>query len=470
MTDSQRPLGTGAITSQKRGELALFTDFYELTMLRAYEEHGMTDRAVFSLFVRKLPPGRNFLIACGVDDVLDALESLVFAEEDIAYLSTQRAFAGPFLNRLAEFRFTGDVHAVPEGTPIFANEPILEIVAPIGEAQLIETLVLNQIGLQTILASKAARVVQAAQGRPVVDFGGRRAQGLDAAVKGVRAFFVAGVSATSNVLAAKKYGIPVTGTMAHSFIAACPSELEAFRRFAEVFPDTVLLVDTYDTLQGVRNVIELAHALAPSFHVRGIRLDSGDLLRLSVEARRMLDEAGLSLLKIFASGGLDEREIDRLLRAGAPIDAFGVGTDMSVSGDAPSLDIAYKLTEYGGTGRMKLSTGKRTLPGQKQVFREIRDGRAVRDVIGRFNEVLPGRPLLAPVMRKGRRLPHAHPTLAAIRAYARDAFRVLPDDVQALAPVEHPFEVAISPMLAEDERRLREQIMKAIRSNAGGSG
>ena len=246
---------------------------------------------------------------------------------------------------------------------------------------------------------------QAARGRPIVDFGGRRAQGLDAAVKGARAFFVAGVSATSNVLAGKKYGIPVTGTMAHSFIEACASELEAFRRFAGVFPDTVLLVDTYNTLQGVRNVVEVAHALAPSFHVRGIRLDSGDLLRLSVEARRVLDEANLSHLKIFASGGLDEREIGRLLRAGAPIDAFGVGTDMSVSGDAPSLDIAYKLTEYAGTGRMKLSTGKRTLPGQKQVFRESRDGRAVRDVIGRFDETLPGRPLLAPVMRKGRRLP-----------------------------------------------------------------
>ena len=399
-----------------------------------------------------------------------ALESLVFAEEDIAYLSMQGAFPESFLNRLTEFRFTGDVHAVPEGTPIFANEPILEVVAPIGEAQLIETLVLNQIGLQTILASKAARVVQAAQGRPIVDFGGRRAQGLDAAIKGARAFFVAGVSATSNVLAGKKYGIPVTGTMAHSFIEACASEPEAFRRFAEVFPDTVLLVDTYDTLQGVRNVVELARSLAPSFHVRGVRLDSGDLLRLSVEARRMLDEAGLSLLKIFASGGLNEHEIERLLRAGAPIDAFGVGTDMSVSADAPSLDIAYKLTEYAGTGRMKLSMGKRTLPGRKQVFREIREGRAVRDVIGRFDEALPGRPLLAPVMRKGRALPAARPTIAAIRAQAQDALGELPDDVQALEPVEHPFEVAISPMLAEDERRLREQLMTAIGSNAGGSG
>ena len=274
---------------------------------------------------------------------------------------------------------------------------------------------------------------QAARRRPIVDFGGRRAQGLDAAVKGARAFFVAGVSATSNVLAGKKYGIPVTGTMAHSFIEACASELEAFRRFAGVFPDTVLLVDTYNTLQGVRNVVEVAHALAPSFRVRGIRLDSGDLLRLSVEARRVLDEANLSHLKIFAS-------------------------------------IAYKLTEYAGTGRMKLSTGKRTLPGQKQVFRESRDGRAVRDVIGRFDETLPGRPLLAPVMRKGRRLPYTHPTLAAIRAYARDALGELPDDVQALAPVEHAFDVAISPLLDEDERHLREQLMTAIRSTAGGSG
>ena len=414
--------------------LALFTDLYELTMLRAYAEHGMAELAVFSLFVRKLPPGRNYLVACGLDDLLGELKSLSFDEEGIAYLSAQGSFPEPFLSALRGFQFTGDVHAVAEGTPIFANEPILEVIAPIGEAQLIETLVLNQIGLQTILASKAARVVQAAQGRAVVDFGGRRAQGLDAAVKGARAFFVAGVSATSNVLAGKIYGIPVAGTMAHSFIEACSSEPEAFRRFVEIFPDTILLVDTYDTLQGVRNVVALARSLGSSFKVRGVRLDSGNLLELSCGARGILDEAGLARVKIFASGGLDEHEVDRLVEAGAPVDAFGVGTDMSVSADAPALDIAYKLTEYAGKGRMKLPPGKRTLPGRKQVFRELRDGLASRDVVARYDESFPGRPLLERVMARGRRLPVTDRSLHAIRSNAEKRLGELPEFLRSRDP------------------------------------
>lgn len=446
---------------------ALFTDLYELTMLRAYFERGMAEQAVFSLFVRKLPPNRNYLVACGLGDLLDAMEAQRFTNDDIAYLSSLDMFPEPFLQWLKAFRFTGDIHAVPEGTPIFANEPILEVIAPIAEAQLIETLVLNQIGLQTILASKAARMVHAAQGRPIVDFGGRRAQGIDAAIKGARAFYVAGISATSNVLAGRIYGIPVAGTMAHSFIEAFPREMEAFRIFAEVFPETTLLVDTYDTLDGVRKVAAFARSLGSSFRVQAIRLDSGDLLGLAKGARSILDDAGLSHVKIFASGGLDENEIQRLVAAAAPIDAFGVGTQMSVAADAPALDIAYKLTEYAGTGRMKFSTGKRTLPGRKQVFREYRDGTAIRDTIARWYEALPGMPLLTPVMARGQRIEERTASLPVIRTYAIDAARRLPERLRNLAPAA-PYEVTVSPALDAYERETRADIAAGMAGDLEG--
>ena len=436
---------------------ALFTDLYEITMLRAYAEQGMTERAVFSLFVRKLPPGRNYLLACGLATIVDALETLRFSDDDIAYLAGLGRFPEPFLRQLSAFRFTGDMDAVPEGTPVFPNEPILEIIAPIGEAQVAETIVLNQIGLQTILASKAARVVHAAQGRPVVDFGGRRAHGIDAALKGARAFFIAGVSATSNLHAGKLYGLPVAGTVAHSFIEACASESDAFRAFAETYPDTTLLVDTYDTLEGVRKVAALARALGPACRLKGVRLDSGDLAGLAREARTILDAAGLARLQIFASGGLDEYEIDRLVRTGVPIDAFGIGTDMSVSADAPALDIAYKLTEYAGVGRMKLSPGKRTLPGRKQVFRTFRDGLASGDVITRHDERLLGVPLLQPVLREGRRLSQATP-LRQIQAYAAEAIASLPSAMLSLQPLETAYEVVVSTRLSADEKSVRARI------------
>ena len=382
---------------------ALFADLYQLTMLRAYFELGMTKEAAFSLFVRKLPPRRNFLIACGLADLLKEIESLRFDDDQLRYLRSLGDFPDSFLEWLREFRFTGDIYALPEGTPFFANEPILEVVAPIAQAQLIETLVLNQIGLQTILASKAARIVTAARGRPVADFGARRAQGIDAATKGARAFYIGGVAATSNLAAGKAYGIPVSGTMAHSFVEACASEAEAFDAFARIFPQTTLLVDTYDTLAGVAKVIALSRSLGPSFKVRAIRLDSGDLDQLARESRRMLDDAGLTNVQIVASGGLDEDQIDRLTACNAPIDLFGVGTDLAVSSDAPALDIAYKLVEYAGVGRMKLSTGKSNLPGRKQIFRYYRGQEAVYDVIGRHDESLAASPLLSPVMLSGRR-------------------------------------------------------------------
>lgn len=433
-------------------------------MLEAYHTLGMTSEAVFSLYVRKLPPDRNFLVACGLDDLLDDVAALRFGKAEIEHLASLGLFRPAFLDWLRDFRFTGDIHAVKEGTPVFPNEPILEVVAPIGEAQLLETLVINQIGFQTLIASKAARVVRAARDRGVVDFGSRRAQGLDAAVKGARAAYIAGVSATSNVQAGRRYGIPVTGTVAHSFIQAFPNELEAFRAFSRVYPDTTLLVDTYDTPTGVENVIALAAESGPEFRVRAIRLDSGDLLELARDARRRLDAAGLQEIRIVASGGLDEWKIERLLALGAPIDAFGVGTDMLVSTDAPALDIAYKLASYDGEGRMKLSPGKRNLPGRKQVFRQFARNVPSGDVIARHDENLPGRPLLEPVMLGGRRT-RSRASAASVRTRAMEAIAELPVQMRALTPAETRYPVAVSGELARFAARTAGRLTAAVAKN-----
>src|SRR5512147_1600791 len=424
--------------------LALFTDLYELTMLQAYVEVGMQEQATFSLFTRRLPKRRNYLLACGLDDVLSYLESLRFDEESLEYLASLGMFKDSFLTWLRDFRFTGYGHAFPEGTPVFANEPILEITAPIAEAQLAETFVVNQIHLQTTLASKAARVVTAARGRAVVDFGARRIHGTDAAIKAARAFYIAGVAATSNVLAGKIYGLPVTGTMAHSFVQAWDDEKDAFRSFVRLYPDTVLLVDTYDTAKGVSRVCEIAQELGDEFKVRAVRLDSGNLAELAWQTRKILDAAGLGKVEIFASSGLDEDVIDDLVTRGAPIMGFGVGTKMGVSEDAPSLDIAYKLCAYAGQGRVKLSTGKPILPGRKQVFRIEENGRAVRDVIARADEHLDGRPLLHPVMAGGRRTARGAADLDGARIRAREELGRLPDAVRALTPTDLPYPVSIS--------------------------
>ncbi len=443
-------------------QIALFTDLYELRMARAYHDFMMGDEAVFSLFVRRLPPTRNYLLACGVEDLLDTLEALRFGPDRLDYLRSLGEFPEAFLAWLAGFRFSGTVHAVPEGTPVFAEEPLLEVVAPIAEAQMIETLAMNMVGLQTLLASKASRVVAAAAGRPVVDFGSRRAQGIDAAVAGARAFHIAGVAATSNLLAGARYGMPVAGTMAHSFVQAFDSEADAFRAFARLHPETILLVDTYDTAEGVRRVVALARELGEAFRIRGVRLDSGDLLALSREARAILDEAGLREVQVFASGGLDEERIAALLDAGAPIDAFGVGTEMSVSGDAPALDLAYKLTSYAGIGRTKLSAGKRILPGRKQVFRRMEDGLAVGDIIARGEERLAGKPLLLPAMQDGRRL-HARPSLGEARACAVAELAALPARLRALHPADPPYPVTISTALAAEEHAVRARVAAAGR-------
>lgn len=446
---------------------ALFTDLYELTMMQSYFAEDMQDRAAFSLFVRELPERRNYLLAAGLDDVLSYLENLRFDEADIAYLRGLGQFTPDFLHWLRDFRFTGDIYAVPEGTPVFDNEPILEIEAPIAEAQLVETAVMNIVHVQTLLASKAARVVEAAQGRPVVDFGARRIHGRDAAMKAARAYHIAGVSATSNVEAGREYGIDVSGTMAHSYIEAFANETDAFAAFTRSYPDTVLLVDTYDTVQGVQNVIDLARKLGADFKVRAIRLDSGNLADLSKRARGMLDEAGLSGVEIFASGGLNEYKIEELVEADAPIKGFGVGTAMGVSADAPSLEIAYKLTAYAGEGRMKLSTGKASYPGLKQVFRhETADGQAIRDTLGLQSEALEGRPLIECVMRGGERVKPA-PGLNAVRAYAAKQIAELPDDIRAIEPASTAYPVEISAALEAYTEEVRQRLARLERRSSG---
>jgi nicotinate phosphoribosyltransferase len=315
---------------------------------------------------------------------------------------------------------------------------------------------MNQIHVQTVLASKAARVVEAAQGRQVVDFGLRRMHGIDAGLKAARAFHIAGVDATSNVAAGQAYGLRVAGTMAHSYIQAHDDEYEALRAFAQVYPDTVLLVDTYDTLAGVRKVVQLARELGSAFRVSAVRLDSGDLCELAFGARRILDEAGLQQVGIFASGSLNETEIAKLVAAGAPIDGFGVGTDMGVSRDAPALDIAYKLVEYAGRGRLKLSTGKAVLPGRKQIFRVAQNGIADHDVLARHDESLPGRPLMQHVMKGGERLPEGRVSLNDARSYARREVDRLPAGIRGLEPARPPYRVDISQALSASRDQLRQ--------------
>lgn len=450
------PVAQGRMASS-----ALFTDFYELSMMQAYRLESLTGTVVFSLFVRRLPPERNFLIACGLETVLDYLEALEFREEEIDYLSSLSLFRPDFLEALRGFCFTGDVFAVPEGTPVFENEPLLEIVAPLPEAQLVETMVLNQMHLQTLLASKAARVVIAANERAVVDFGSRRTHGTDAAIKAARAFHIAGVAATSNVAAGAAYGLPLAGTMAHSYVEAHETELAAFQAFMQLYPKTTLLIDTYDTVQAAHLIANLVRTATPGPGISAVRLDSGNLAALSREVRSILDRAGLQHVKILASGGLDEYEVSHLAASGAPIDSFGVGTSMGVSDDRPSLDMAYKLVEYEGRGCLKLSSGKATLPGRKQVYRHERHGISTSDEICRADESRDAIPLLRKVMTKGRKLPAAYETLGEMRARTRTALAALPPHLLSLEPALQRYPVSISPTLAAYEREVRHRIAMA---------
>jgi nicotinate phosphoribosyltransferase len=435
---------------------ALFTDLYELTMAQAYRAEGMDQIAVFELAFRETPQNRNYIVAAGFQDVLDFLTGFHFSAEELDYLRGNSEFSEAFLKGLERLRFTGDVYAVPEGTLVFPNEPLLQVIAPITEAQLIETFVLNQVHFQSIAATKAARVVSAAQGRAIVDFGSRRSHGMDSALKVARATYLAGGDGTSNVLAGKLYGIPVFGTMAHSYIQAHDDEFASFDSFARLYPETTLLVDTYDTLAGVRKVVELSQKLGGRFQVRAVRLDSGDLGGLAVDTRRMLDEAGLQRVKIFASSGLDEYKIQKLVQTGAPIDAFGVGTKLAVIADAPDLDMAYKLVEYGGKGRLKLSAKKLLYPGRKQIFRQIENGQMVRDVIGRFNEPLAGEPLLKPLLLHGQ--PTNQIELGESREHLQRELERLPVHLRGLQSAPTPYPVHFSEQLKIDLNAIRKEL------------
>jgi nicotinate phosphoribosyltransferase len=431
------------------------TDLYELNMAVSYLRRGMTGPATFSLFVRGLPLDRGFLIAAGLEDCLAFLADFSFTPDDLAWLADAQGFGDRDLAALRELRFTGEVWAVPEGSAVFAGEPLVEVTAPVAEAQLVETVLLNHVTVQTSIATKAARCVLAAGGAQLVDFSFRRTQGIEAGVAAARASAIAGFAATSNTEAARRYGLPAAGTMAHSFIEAFGSEEQAFTAFAEDFPGkTTFLVDTYDTVNGIRAAIEVVRGLDLPGPV-GVRLDSGDLGVLAVAARRLLDDAGLSDARIFASGGLDEYAIAGLVARGVPIDAYGVGTKMGTSADAPYLDTAYKLTEFGGRPVMKLSEGKATLPGAKQVHRGPGS-----DLIALRDEPPPAghQPLLTPVMRHGVRLHPAEP-LTAARQRCAGALAWLPGPARQLRSPA-PVPVAVSPAL----RTLRQHLAGQLRS------
>jgi len=451
-------------------ETALLTDLYELTMAASYFEHGFNDAACFSLAVRRLAPTRSYLVAAGLERLLEILEDFHFDAAAIEYVDSLKLFSADFLQFLSTLRFTGEVWAMAEGTIFFAEEPILEIRAPLIEAQLIETVAINQVAMASLIASKAARCVSVARGRRLVEFGLRRAQGADAGLIAARSSYLTGFNGTSDVLAGKRYGIPLYGTMAHSYIMAHERERDAFEDFARSFPKlSTLLVDTYDTIAGVENAVAVAQTLKETgFQLQGIRLDSGDLFDLSRRSRRILDDAGLREVAIFASGNLNENKIDALLKAGAPIDAFGVGTELVVSSDAPSLDAAYKLVEYKGIPRLKTSQGKLSLPGRKQVFRAVSDtGRPVADIIGLCEESpetvtreFKQRPakittLLASHMRGGRRL-LPRPSLAESRERFLESFARLEHAYKALErpdtyPVRHS--AALKAMVIDEKLR-----------------
>ena len=438
------------------GNAALLTDLYELTMMAAYTARGMDEPATFDLFVRDLPRRRSFLVACGLEPALDFLETLRFDDDAVAYLRTLGRFGEAFLDRLRHLRFTGDVWAVPEGELAFAGEPLLRVTAPLPEAQLVETFLVNVLAFETMVATKAARVSLACEGRPFVDFSARRDHGPDAALKAARAAFVGGASATSNVLAGQAYGIPLSGTMAHSYVMAFADEAEAFRSFARECADATLLIDTYDTVEGARRAVAVARELAAEgVRIRGVRLDSGDLAVLAPSVRAILDEGGQDHVQVFASGDLDEYRIADLVRGGAPINGFGVGTQMGTSGDAPSLGVVYKLAEYAGGPAIKLSRGKATLPGRKQVWR-VSDtaGCPDHDVVGLEEETVPeGRPLLRPVMVGGRRLEPPEP-LDALQRRCLEAVACLPARIRELGETVEPYRVDLSPLLADMIARL----------------
>lgn len=429
----------------------LLTDLYQLTMLQAYFDEGMNDSAVFEFFVRDLPPQRNFLLAAGLEQVLQFLENLRFAPEELDWLAGCGRFNQAFIGFLETLRFTGDVHAMPEGTLFFPHQPILRVTAPIAQAQLVESRLINLLHFQTLIASKAARSVLAAPGKLLVDFGLRRAHGAEAGLLAARAAYLAGYSGSATVLAGVQFGIPLYGTMAHSYIQAHADEAAAFERFAHSHPDnTVLLIDTYDTEAAAEKVVKLAPCLQQQgIRINAVRLDSGNLSEHARKVRAILDQGGCREVDIFCSGNLDEHEIAGLLAQGAPIDGFGVGTRLDTSADAPYLDCAYKLVEYGGQPRRKRSEGKATWPGRKQVYRCFAaDGSLDHDILTLEEDAQQGTPLIRPFMSAGKRLAAPEP-LAESRCRAAAELALLPQHMRQLEAAARPYPVEIAPALRQ---------------------
>ncbi|MGB7097415.1 MAG: nicotinate phosphoribosyltransferase [Xanthobacteraceae bacterium] len=450
---------------------ALLTDLYQINMIQAYLDHGETKTAVFEFFVRSLPARRGFLVAAGLEQALEFLEGLRFSAAEIDWLKSTGRFRQNLLDYLAEFRFTGDVHAMPEGTVFFANEPILRVTAPLPQAQFVESRLINLLHFQTLIAAKAARAVLAAPNKLLVDFGFRRAHGAEAGVMAARASYIVGFAGTATVLAGEEFGIPLYGTMAHSFIEAFDDEMAAFAAFAQSRPDNlVFLLDTYDTEAAARKVVTLAPRLkTKGITIRGVRLDSGDLVALSRSVRAILDAGGLRDVTIFASGGLDEDSIAAFVKVNAPIDGLGVGTSLTTSADAPTLDCVYKLQEYAGLPRRKRSAKKATWPGRKQVWRRCdADGRMIGDLLGVDAPTPPspargggwgggGEALIQPVMQNGKRL-RPPPSLDEIRQHAKRELQRLPAPLRALDPaMTYPVTVAdeLKALAAEFDRRLQ---------------
>lgn len=426
------------------GTSILLTDLYQLTMLQGYHDTGMQETAVFEFFVRRLRPGRGFLLAAGLEQSLEFFEQLRFTPGELEWLASTQRFSKDFLASLEALRFTGDVHAMPEGTVFFPNEPILRVTAPIAQAQLVETRLINLLHFETLIASKAACSVLMAPDKLLVDFGLRRAHGAEAGLLAARASYIAGFSGTSTVLAGEQFGIPLFGTMAHSFIQAHDDETLAFEHFAHAQPENVvLLIDTWDTEAAAHKVVALAPKLAHAgIRIKGVRIDSGDLGEHARRVRAILDAGGLNHVIIFASGDLDEYALRDMLAAGVPVDGFGVGTHLDTSSDQPYLDCAYKLQEYAGRARRKRSEGKATWPGRKQVYRRLdAEGRMAGDVVTLEGDDQPGEPLLEPVMRGGRRLGAAQP-LADVRRRTAGNLARLPHALRRLEEFEYRVEIA----------------------------
>jgi nicotinate phosphoribosyltransferase len=444
---------------------ALLTDLYQLNMMQAYLDRGETKTAVFEFFVRKLPRERGFLIAAGLEQVLEFLVRLRFTPEELDWLASSGRFGKNLIDYLEGLRFAGDIHAMPEGTVFFPDEPILRVTAALPEAQLVETRLINLLQFQSMIAAKAARMMLAAPGKRLVDFGLRRAHGAEAGLLAARASYIAGFAGTATVLADKEFGIPIFGTMAHSYIQVHDDEAAAFENFARARPKSLtLLIDTYDTEAAARKVVALAPRLkAAGISIGAVRLDSGDLITLSKTVRRILDEGGLRDVTIFASGGIDETVIANIIRSGAPIDGFGIGSSLTTSYDAPGLDCVYKLEEYAGLPRRKRSAGKATWPGRKQVWRRFgADGRMAGDILSLENNDQPGEPLIELVMQGGKRLKPA-PTLAEMRARAARDLERLPEPLRRLEPgASYPVEVseALRRLAAEVDGRMAQQQAK----------